>query len=531
MKKWWAGFWAVVLVLSLVGCSSGKSNDAATPSSSTGSANSGSGDNSAGSKTLTVAWQAVASTLDPVNATSDILAVNAYDRLIGYEVSPGDGDAAKAFGLKPMLAKSWTISEDGLTYTFQLQDNASFQSGNPVTANSVKFSLERMRDSATGGFTYGLTQIESITVQDDKTIVLKLKKANPKLLQMLAMYWFSILDDKLVQEKGDAYVNDHAVGSGPYIIEKWDPSSEVIFKANKNYWAGAPKIDQITMKYIKEASNRLMLLKNGDIDVSIELPPKDLKDLKSATNLTVHSNSSNRILFLAMNMNKEPFTNPKVRQALSYAVPYDQLIEDVMFNEARPMRSSVPSNTPGSTDEGYEYRYDLDKAKQLLTEAGFPNGFNFDLTVGSGYPDWDDDAILLQASFAKIGVNMNIKNVARPQFLEMQKQRTMDAYISRWTSMVYDPSWHLGLLMDSKGTGNYHGYNNPTVDQLLQQANDERDETKRMALYHQAQKIITADAPWLYLYQYNRIVGVSNNVTGYKFYPDEFIRFADLDKA
>lgn len=526
MKKWWIVFCTVVWALSLVACSSGKTNDAAPSASST------SGDSSSkGQKTLTVAWQAVASTLDPVNATSDILAVNAYDRLIDYEVSPGDGDSAKAFKLKPMLAKSWTISEDGLTYTFKLQDNANFQSGNPVTAKSVKFSLERMRDSATGGFTYGLTQIDSITVQDDKTVVLHLKKASPMLLQMLSMYWFSILDDKLVQEKGDAYVNDHAVGSGAYSIEKWDPSSEVIFKANKNYWRGAPKLDQITMKYVKEASNRLILLKNGNIDVSVELPPKDLKGLKTATNLTVHSNSSNRIMFMAMNMNKEPFNNPKVRQALAYAVPYDQLLQDVMFNEARPMRSSVPSNTPGYTDDGYNYSYNLEKAKQLLTEAGYPNGFSFDLTVGSGFPDWDDDAILIQASFAKIGVKLNINNVARPQFLEMQKQKTMDAYLSKWTSMVYDPSWHLGLLMDSKGTGNFNNYNNPKVNELLQQANNERDNDKRMELYHQAQKMITADTPWLYLYQYNRIVGVSNKVTGYKFYPDEFIRFFDLDKG
>ncbi|OBZ09735.1 peptide ABC transporter substrate-binding protein [Bacillus sp. FJAT-27264] len=523
MKKCWVGFTSLILVLALAGCASSPSGDAGTSSEPASGGNSG-----AAPTALTVAWQAVASTLDPVNATSDVLAVNAYDRLVGYEVNPGDGDSAKAFKLKPMLAKEWTISEDGLTYTFKLQDNANFQSGNPVTANSVKFSLERMRDSATGSFTYSLTQIASITAQDEKTVVLKLTKANPNLLKMLAMYWFSILDDKLVKEKGDAYVNDHTVGSGAYSIEKWDPSSEVIFKANKNYWAGAPKIEQVTMKYIKEASNRLMLLKNGDIDVSVELPPKDLADLKSATNLTVHSNSSNRILFLAMNMNKKPFNNPKVRQALAYATPYDQLIKDVMFNEARSMRSSVPSNTPGYTDDGYAYTYDLDKAKQLLTEAGYPNGFSFDLTIGSGYPDWDDDAVLLQASLAKIGVTVNIKNVARPQFLEMQKQKSMDAYITKWTSMVYDPSWHLGLLLDSKGTGNFNNYSNPTVDGLLKQASDERDNDKRMELYHQAQKIITADTPWLYLYQYNRIVGVSNKVEGYKFYPDEFIRFADL---
>ncbi|WP_240420654.1 ABC transporter substrate-binding protein [Paenibacillus periandrae] len=519
MKKWLVGLAGLLLVAN-VGCSTNANQNNASASNA-----------SAKEQSLTVAWQAVASTLDPVNATSDVLAVNAYDRLLTYAVKPGDGDAAKTFDLKPMLAKKWSISDDGLTYTFELQDNAKFQSGNPVTAESVIFSLERMRDSATGGFTYSLAQIKELAAKNEKTVVVQLKKPNPMFLQMLAMYWFSILDDKLVKEKGDKYVNDHAVGSGPYRIEKWDPSNEVIFTANKDYWQGAPKVDKVTLKYVQEASNRVMLLQKGDVDVSVELPPKDMPNLKKEQGLSVHSNSSNRILFLALNVNKKPFDNLKVRQALSYAVPSSQLIHDVMYDEARPMKSALPSNTPGHTEAGYIYDYDLGKAKQLLTEAGYPDGFSFDLTVGSGYPDWNDDAVILQAEYAKIGVKMNIQNVARPQFLEMQKERSMSAYLSKWTSMVYDPSWHLGLLMGSKGTGNFNNYNNPKVDALLDQANDERDQAKRTAFYQEAQKIITTDAPWLYMYQYNRIVGVSNKVQGYMFYPDEFIRFFDLSKA
>lgn len=219
-----------------------------------------------------------------------------------------------------------------------------------------------------------------------------------------------------------------------------------------------------------------------------------------------------------------------MRQAISYAIPYDQLINDVMYGQAKEMKSAVASNTPGFTDAGYVYEYNLDKAKELLKEAGYAEGFSFDFTLGSGFDDWEYDAVLIQAELAKIGVKMNINKVARAQFLEQQKDGNLVSYISKWTSFVNDPGYHLGFLLYGQGSSNYIHYNNAEVNQLWEEAGAEPDQAKRNELYMKAQEIITTEAPWAYLYEYNRVVGMNNKVSGYVYYPDEVLRFYPLSK-
>ncbi|NEN85657.1 ABC transporter substrate-binding protein [Paenibacillus elgii] len=528
MKKhqWLAGLAASALLLTAVGCSPNanqKPDASAAP------------EQSKKDKIITIAYSDGGTTMDPAEAsdlTSDTLVVAAYDQLVTYGVKTVDGgQVAKTDEIKPMLAKSWTVSDDKLTYTFKLQENAKFQSGNPVTADSVAFSLDHLKNSKAGSFLYQLSGIKAYTVKDAQTITIQLEKENHTFLQMLALYNFSVLDEKVIKEKGNDFLAKNAAGSGPFAIEKWDPASEAVMTANKNYWQGAPQVDKVTMKFLKEASNRVMLLGKGDVDLAIEIPPKDVADLKNNANLTVKSDASNRILYFALNTTKKPFDNVKVRQALAYAVPYDQLVHDVMYDQAKQLKSAVPSNTPGYSDSGFIYKHDLDKAKQLLKEAGYENGLSFDLTLGSGFQDWEDDAVLMQAEFAKIGVTMNIQKVARAQFLQMQRERNLTAYISKWTSFVNDPSYHLGFLLYGKGTSNYGNYKNAKVDELWEKANNEPDQAKRNEMYKQAQELITADAPWLYLYEYNRIVGMNKNLKGYVYYPDEILRFYPMSKG
>ena len=239
---------------------------------------------------------------------------------------------------------------------------------------------------------------------------------------------------------------------------------------NDAYWGDKPKLRQVDVKFIAEASNRVQLLSKGEVGLALEVPPKDVQSLKDAEGVVIDSRASNKILFFAMNNKIKPFDDPRVRQAVSYAIPYDKLINDVMKGEASPMKSAVASSTPGSTDAGYTAKYDLDKARALLAEAGLSKGFSFDFTLGSGFDDWNDDAVLIQAELAKIGVTMHIKKMARPQFLEALETKKVQAYISRWTSFVNDPGYHLGLLLTSQGTSNYVNFSDPVVDRSWQQA-------------------------------------------------------------
>ncbi|MXQ53528.1 ABC transporter substrate-binding protein [Shimazuella alba] len=519
-KKKWMSSLAVLLTgaLFVTGCAS--------------NANSNQG-NQDTRKTMTIAYSDGGQTLDPAEAsdlTSDTMTMNAYDQLVTYGVKTVDGNQkADTEDIKPMLASEWKVSADGKTYTFILRD-AKFHSGNPVDAESVVYSMNHVKNSQNGSFMYQMASIKKVTAKDDKTVVIELNRPNHMFLQMIGMYTFSIIDGKTVKTKPKDYLKTNTAGSGPYKVDSWDPASQAVLSANTSYWQGAPKISKVTMKFIKEPSNRVMLLNKGDVDLAIEIPPKDVDSIKKNAKLNVTSTPSNRILYFAFNEKVKPFDNAKVRQAINYAIPYDQLVHDVMYDQAKQLKSSIPSSMPGYTEDGFVYKHDLNKAKQLLKEAGLPNGFTFDFTLGSGFDDWKDDAVLIQAELRKIGVTMNIKPMARPEFLTAVNQKTLTTYISKWTSFVNDPGYHLGLLLYSKGSSNAFSYNNAQVDKLWEQAEIEKDKQKREALYKQMQVLINADAPWVYLYEYNRVVGSKKEVKGYITYPDECIRFFPLSK-
>lgn len=486
-------------------------------------------------QTLTIAYSEGGKTLDPAEAndgTSDTLVVAAYDQLVTYGTTEVDGKRVSDTSvIEPMLAEEWAVDDTDTVYTFTLRDGVTFQSGNAFTSDDVVRSFEHIADSASASFLYGMAGIEAVEAIDDKTVQITLGAPNHLFLQILPMYSFSMLDMDLVDENGGAeWLTTHTAGSGPYVIDSWDPANAAKLTRNDDYWGDAPALSTVNLKFITDASNRLQLLQKGSVDAALEIAPKDLEKL-DGDGIVVDSRPSNKILYFAMNNAVAPFDNEKVRQAITYAIPYEKLINDVMKGQASPMRSSVASSTPGYTDAGNEATHDLDKAKALLDEAGYPDGFEFDFTLGSGFSDWNDDAVLIQAELAKIGVTMNITNMARAQFLEALAGKNVQSYISRWTSFVNDPGYHLGLLLTTDGTSNYGNYSNAEVDALWKQAATEPDAEARNELYGQMQQIINEEAPWAYLYEYNIAVAHSEGLDGYTSYPDGLIRFFQLSKS
>lgn len=490
----------------------------------------------AADSSLTAVFSEGGNTLNPAEAndvTSDTFVIAAYDQLVTYATGEVDGKpVAKTDEIVPMLASEWTVNDDATVYTFTLRDDVTFQSGNPLTSADVVGSLDLIKDSSSASFLYGMAGISSYEAIDESTVSITLGAPNHLFLQILPLYSFSIVDTALVEENGGAeWLSTNTAGSGPYVIESWDPSTEAVLTRNDDYWGAAPAVKDVTVRFITEPSNRVQLLSRGEVDLATELPAKDTAALADTDGVVIDSRASNKVLFFAMNNAIAPFDNPLVRQAINYAIPYDALINDVMQGQASPMTSAVPSSMPGFDDSTYDYEYDLDKAQQLLTEAGYPDGFTFDFTLGGGFQDWSDDAVLIQAELAKIGVTMNIKNMARAQFLEALDTKQVQAYISRWTSFVNDPQYHLGLLMITDTSSNYMNYSNPQVDALWKEAAGETDAAVRNTAYAEMQALITADAPWAYLYEYNIVVGLRAGTEGYTSYPDGIIRFAQLSVA
>ena len=483
---------------------------------------------------ITVAFSSLGATLDPVDNTDGISSTfiyGTYDRLIKFAVK--DGNMADDKTYEPSIAKSWDLSEDGLTWTFYIDENARFANGDPVTAEDVEFSFNRCASRENGEFVYGLTRISETTVIDSHTIEFKLSQLCPTFLQLIEMYPFAICSKAQVEAQPDNWLASNTAGSGPYTITKYETSTEVVLEAREDYWGERASNNKIIVQLVKEPSSRKMLIEKGDIDFATDLTPKDLDSLDALPDVDVLSEPSNTILFFQMNVGMAPFDNVKVRQAISYALPYETLVSSVMNNRANLMKSSVPSIMEGHVaNENTFYQQDLEKAKALLAEAGYEDGLEFEFTLGSGFQDWEDDAVLIQAELAKIGVTMNITKMDRSQFLDLMRERDkLQACITRFISYVNDPGYTTGMLFVSGADFNYNNYSNPAFDELHQLAEATLDPQERLDTLARMQEMIKEDAPIAGLYEYNNSVAVRSNVSGFVFFPDRTTRFDTMAKA
>ncbi len=490
-------------------------------------------------QTLTVALSNGGRTLDPASATDSTSAIfiNAcYDQLVRFGTIEKDGQTmANPEDIQPSIAKSWTVSDDGLEYVFTLDERAMFANGDPVTADAVIFSLDRMSKSATSSFLFKLTKITDMEKVDDYTVKFTLSTPCAIFFKLLQMHLFSIINpnelDGKTPEEVDAYLKNTTAGSGAFSCEKWDAATEGIFNGRADYWKGAVPLTKVTLKFIPEASSRVLLADKGDVDIAMTIPAKDLTTLLANNKLDVRTYETNRIVYLSLNNTIAPFDNPKVRQAINYAIPYDSLVEDVMYGKAKRLPNYVPSAMPGyiPTTEPM-YMQDLEKAKALLAEAGFKDGFEFTLTVSIGNQDWEDSAIVIQSELAKIGVKVNIDKMERSQYLEIVMAKKAQAAVASYSAFVNDPGYFFGNLLYSKGEYNYGAYASARVDAIWDASEVEKDMAKRMEAYKEAQAVVLEDAPWAPLYEYQDIVVLNQNVKDFIYYPDGALRFFTIGK-
>lgn len=494
----------------------------------------------AGDQILTVAFAEGGKTLNPTQATDSTSAVfinAAYDQLVTYGTKTnGDGYmVADTSDIQPSIAKSWDISEDGLNYVIHLDEAAVFASGDPVTADAVIYSFERIKNSNFTGFLYTLANIETMEKTDDHTVTFKLSKPCTIFFNLMQMHIFSIVNPNelqgMTEEEIDTYLTTTTAGSGAFAIEKWDATTEAILNARTDYWKGKTALDKVIVKIIPEPSNRVLLADKGDVDIAMVIPPKDLASLSGNAELDIRSYESVSIVYLSLNTEKTPLGDAKVRQALNYAMPYASIVDDVLSGQAKKLDHVVPSAMPGHiTDAEGVYTEDLEKAKALLAEAGYGDGFDLKLTLSTGNQDYEDTAILVQASLAEIGVNVTIDKMERAQYLEATRGHNFDMAIASYSAFVNDPGYFFGNCLYSKGEYNYGSYKSDEVDAIWEKAESSNDLQERYTLYEDAQKIVAEDAPWVPLYEKSNVVVMNKAVKSYTYFPDGSMRFASVSK-
>jgi peptide/nickel transport system substrate-binding protein len=437
------------------------------------------------------------------------------------------------YKIVPGLAQSWDISKDGLTYTFKLRPNVKFHDGTPLTAEAVRFCFERqMNDKgpyyATGTYPYVkgfLGNVAGVEVIDPLTVQIKLKAPLTPFLQYLAHHSLYIYSPEALKKFGKDIVKN-PVGTGPFKLETWEPGVKVVLARNDQYWGGAPKIRQAIYVPIIEAQARLAAIKTGEIDLTMDVPPDSLSDLRKDPNVVVAETNSSAVWYITLNTRHPILKDKRVRQALNYAVNKDAIIRDILKGTAIVARGPMsPVYGPYYEEALKTYPHDLEKARALLKEAGHANGFELTFLVpesGSGMQSPVEMATVIQANLAQVGVRAKIQTMEWGAYLKKYLESPDMAEMS-WNPSIGDPDHMMYMLLSSDRfppAFNAGFYQNDKVDELLRKGRTTIEEKARVPLYKEAQKLVVDDAPWIFVDHGKQVIIHRKRVQGFKLHPN-----------
>ncbi|WP_246000735.1 ABC transporter substrate-binding protein [Brevibacillus panacihumi] len=471
-------------------------------------------------------------TLDAIAATdseSFKVTVNVLETLLNFE--PDNTN------IRPGLAEKWEIAPDGLTYTFQLRQGIKFHDGTDFNADAVVFNFERWMDKnhplhgevsfsyyndMFGGFKGEEGHIiESVKAIDPHTVEFKLKKPLSPFLNNLAMPAFAIASPAALQKHGLGF-KENPVGTGPFVFVEWKRNETITLKKNEQYWQpGVPKLEEAVFKVIPDNTARLTALVSGEIDLMDGLNPDDAESVKGNAELQLLDRPPMNVAYLAFNVEKKPFDNQKVRQAVAYAVDKQGIVDAFYGGSAEPAVNATPPSVWGYNDAIQDRPYDLEKAKQLLAEAGYPNGFKTTLwamPVPRQYmTEGQKIAEALQQDFAKIGIDAQIVTMEWATYLAKIRQGEQDMYLLGWTGDNGDPDNFLNVLFNPNE--NRMRYKNKEVQDILVEAASTVDHQKRIDMYKKAQELLFEDAPMIPLAHAKPMMAARAGLSGYVLHP------------
>ncbi|WP_038841086.1 ABC transporter substrate-binding protein [Salinispora arenicola] len=496
---------ALALTLGLLaGCSAGEGVDV-----------DGSGQSGAGG-VLTVAISGEPDQLDPHRTSayhSFQVLENVYDTLV-------EPDANLA--MKPALATEWSTSEDQLTWTFTLRKGVTFTDGSPLTAEDVVYSYTRIIDEKLNA-AYRFSTVESVTAPDPGTVVVTLTAPTPNLLASLGGFKGVAIVKKSNVESGA--VKTEPIGSGPFTVASYTAGDSIKLVRNDSYWGTKPKLDGVTFTFVKDPTVALQNLRGGEVQWTDNLPPQQVPALREDDELVVRSVPSSDYWYLALNQSREPYDNVEVRRAVAFALDRAAITKAAKFGLATVNQTAIPEDSAFYYDYA-PYQRDPARAKQLLAAAGVTD-LTMDLMVTNEYPETVTAAQVIAAQLKDVGITVTIRTLDFAQWLDEQGKGNFDSFMLGWLGNI-DPDEFYYAQHHSQGTFNFHGYRNPAVDSLLDQARTETDQAARKRQYEQVAKRIVDDASYLYLYNPDVVQGWSPQVSGYQVRADRAIRFRDV---
>ncbi len=434
--------------------------------------------------------------------------------------------------VEPDLATSWEVSPDGLTYTFNLRPDIKFCDGTPITAEDWQWSLDRAANQDNGIWWFTFEAVKKITATD-KTVVFELNQPYVPFIYTPAMFNAVVMPKKAVEAAGgwEKFMLKPC-GSGPFIMKEWVKGDHMLLERNPYYWeTGKPILDEILIKTITDDNTRILALQKGDVD-AINYPPFNrITDLSKDPNLNVLQFKSTNTNYITLNIRNKPFDDVKVREALSYAIDREALINTINFGIGEVATTFRPRGSLYYNDTLTGWPYDVDKAKALLAEAGYPNGFKTTLQILTGNNSALQIGTLVQAMWAQIGVTLEVQPTEAGLYDDNYYKNNFEIQLNSWTDDIPDPSEGTTYGIVYKSSESFHsGFNNEEVNQLSDASMAETDPVKRQEMYFRMQEIFNEQIPYIPLWHEPLLVITRTGVDNFQQTSLGTYIWRDLDK-
>jgi len=529
-----------------------------------------------GSKTLTILTPDAVAALDTEAPGMLVLEsmqaiVNLGEQLVDFKragsQSPDGVNQLDFNNFEGRLAESWSFDQASMTWTFNLRHNVVGCTGNKFTADDVVYTFARAKSisgtlgplawfffntAGVAGFTPDVFPPKSQTALGDEvqkvdnyTVKIKVSSVRRLFLPALTDFFTMIWDSKEMKAHATASdqwshawaTDNNAPSFGPYCLEKWTKGSDFIAKANPNYYRGKAAIDRIDFRKVPENANRIAAIQSGEAQIVQALTPKEFDFLsKGGKGVKVNGIIGNQYLFLGLPWNIKPLDNVLLRHAFAYAIPYDQILQVAYVGKAKKWEGTVPSSYVGFYKTQTQYNLDIEKAKSLLAQAGYPGGRGLppNLLQLSYTAEREGTlgpvATLIQASFKNIGLNLQLNPLPQAQFADrVFAKHELPMFLDDQDKPdLVTGEYALGPFMTTTGPGNYTKYSNPVMDKLVDQIYAETDPSKQNQLLAQAQEILMQAPNWIPIAEYETQWGLRNNVSGITWHPEDQLRWYEL---
>ncbi|WP_096435128.1 glutathione ABC transporter substrate-binding protein [Alteribacter populi] len=464
-----------------------------------------------------------ASTLDPHNS-NDVpswnIHYNIYETLLVHDEN---------MELQPNLATEWDMVEENV-WEFKLQEGVAFHDGSDFNAEVVKANLDRVLDEEVASPNSFLFEvIDEINVVDNYTVQIITDYPYAPLPAHLAHMGSNMVSKEAIDADYEAmkdgeqpghYISQNPTGTGYFEFESWDSGNEIVLTQFENYWGENAKVDQVAFKVVPEDLTRVGELESGSAHIIAPVTPSDVDRVENSPGVHVHENQSVSISYIGFNTQKEPFDNKKVRQALTMAVNKQGIMDGILEGTGVEAIGPVSEGVFGYSDNVSPLEYDPEKAKELLVEAGYEDGFETTIWTNDSR-EREDIAEVVQSQLGDIGVNVEIEVFEWGAYLDRTATAEHDMFILGLSAATGDADYPMSMLYHSDNVGvagNRTFIENDEIDELLEKARMEGDEDERLAIYEEATELLIEEAPMLYLYHPAYLTGVSDDVQGFDMY-------------